>query len=330
MKWYANYWIRNIITISFLICVFGYAHYVSKDGDKTVGGVLIDLLPTFFLLYFVISIHNVCMVKRYLINKRYEVYFPFALIYWIIVIIICGKVAQIYEEFVSWPIETFNVLFIGFLGTGTYFIHLWAFNDITVREKRLINTVAELDFLKMQLNPHFLLNALNNLYGEALTAPDETPERILQLSLLLRYQLEATKKEFVDLLQEIEFIKEYFNYYKFRSNKLAIDVAYEGDLEGYQVPPLLFFSLVENAIKFSLQTDAPYIRLRGTQNNNHLYFEIENSCLPDEQIQHGTGLGLINLERRLEVSNLKYKFTKEKSKNKYKTQLELWNLPTNV
>jgi LytS/YehU family sensor histidine kinase len=270
------------------------------------------------------------MVKRYLINKRYEVYFPFALIYWIIVIIICGKVAQIYEEFVSWPIETFNVLFIGFLGTGTYFIHLWAFNDITVREKRLINTVAELDFLKMQLNPHFLLNALNNLYGEALTAPDETPERILQLSLLLRYQLEATKKEFVDLLQEIEFIKEYFNYYKFRSNKLAIDVAYEGDLEGYQVPPLLFFSLVENAIKFSLQTDAPYIRLRGTQNNNHLYFEIENSCLPDEQIQHGTGLGLINLERRLEVSNLKYKFTKEKSKNKYKTQLELWNLPTNV
>ncbi|MGL4584306.1 MAG: sensor histidine kinase [Flavobacterium sp.] len=252
------------------------------------------------------------------------------LCYWSAAIIGTAFLNMQNGDFDSWLIEIVNIVFLAFLGTGTYFIHLWLFNDITVREKRLISTVAELDFLKMQLNPHFLLNAMNNLYGEALTNPSETPERILQLSLLLRYQLEATKKEFVALYQEIEFINEYFNYYKFRTNDLIVDIKFEGEIDKYKLPPLLYFSLVENAIKFTLQTDSPYIKLRGKIQGNHLYFELENSCLPDELIQKGTGLGLLNLERRLEVSQLKYKFKKSKSKHHYKTTLELWELPTNV
>ncbi|MDM1348468.1 histidine kinase [Myroides marinus] len=330
MKWYANYWIRNVTTVFFLVSIFTYANYVNTEGERTMVGALIDMLPTFCLVYFFISVHNICMVKRYLLTKRYEVYFSLAVVFWSIVIVVCGKLAQVYDEFVSWPIEVVNVLFLGFLGMGAYFIHLWIFNDITVREKRLVNTEAELDFLKMQLNPHFLLNAMNNLYGEALTNPSETPERILQLSLLLRYQLEATKKEFITLDQEIEFLKEYFNYYKFRTNSLVVDIKYDGDTGNYKVPPLLYFSLVENAVKFAIQTEFPYIKLRGNIVEGHLYFELENSCLSDELIQKGTGLGLINLERRLEVSSLKYRFEKNKTKNYYKTTLELWELPTNV
>lgn len=329
MKWYSNFWIRNGFVMFFLLCIFTVAQFVDR-GERTLFDILKELLPVFCIMYVFICLNNVFLVKRYLIVKRYEIFFLLALFYWFTVIVVCVLISRFLGNFVSLVVVIVNVLFMGFLGTGTYFIHLWIFNDITVREKILVNTVAELDFLKLQLNPHFLLNAMNNLYGESLTRPEETPERILQLSHLLRYQLEATKKEFVSLEQEIDFIKEYFNYYKFRSNNLIVDIEYEGNLKKYQVPPLLYFSLVENAIKFSLQTDTPFVRLRGTELDNHLFFEIENSCLPNEFLQKGTGLGVKNLERRLEVSGLKYAFTKSKTKVNYKTKLELWDLPTNV
>ncbi|MVX35717.1 sensor histidine kinase [Myroides sp. LoEW2-1] len=328
-KIYSNFWLRNVMVVLILLSIFTFAASVDR-GDRTLPEIWKELLPTFFIIYGAIMGSNIILIKRYVMTKQYDKFFPLASFYWATVVIGIAYMNMLTGDFDSWLIEIVNILFFAFLGTGAYFIHLWIFNDITVREKRLVSTVAELDFLKMQLNPHFLLNAMNNLYGEALTNPSETPERILQLSHLLRYQLEATKKEFISLEQEIDFLKEYFNYYKFRSNNLIVDIAYEGDISKYKVPPLLYFSLVENAIKFALQTEEPFIKLRGTEKNNHLFFEIENSCLADELIQTGTGVGIKNLERRLEVSKLKYKFTRTKSKNYYKTKLELWELPINV
>ncbi|MDM1450113.1 sensor histidine kinase [Myroides odoratimimus] len=328
-KFYSNFWLRNVSVIILLLSVFTFVASVDKS-DRSLTEIWEELVPSFFIVYGCILISNILLIKRYMITKRYNIFLPLFTIYWIVVLIGTGLLNMLIDGFDSWLSEILNTIFLMFLGSGTYFIHLWVFNDITVREKRLVNTVAELDFLKMQLNPHFLLNAMNNLYGEALTNPRETPERILQLSHLLRYQLEATKREFVSLDQEIEFLKEYFNYYKFRTNDLVVDIKYEGDIEKFQVPPLLYFSLVENAIKFALQTEFPFIKLRGYARDNHLLFELENSCLPDEMLQKGTGVGLLNLERRLEVSQLRYKFTKNKSKYYYKTTLELWELPTSV
>lgn len=328
-KFYSNFWVRNVVVIILLISVFTFAVSVDKR-DLSLSEIWEEVLPSIFIVYGCILISNLLLIKKYLITKRYNIFLPLMLCYWSAAIIGTAFLNMQKGDFDSWLIESVNIIFLAFLGTGTYFIHLWLLNDITVREKHLINTVAELDFLKMQLNPHFLLNAMNNLYGEALTNPSETPERILQLSLLLRYQLEATKKEFVTLYQEIEFLNEYFNYYKFRTNDLAVDVRFEGEIDKHKVPPLLYFSLVENAVKFALQTDSPYIKLKGKVQGNHLYFELENNCLPDELLQKGTGLGLINLERRLEVSQLKYKLKKNKSKYHYKTTLEIWELPTNV
>ncbi|MEC4113974.1 sensor histidine kinase [Myroides pelagicus] len=328
-KIYSNFWFRNIVVIVLLVCVFTFAASADKR-ERTLSQIWIELLPDFFIIYGAIIVSNLTMIKRYVITKQYDKFFPLAFCYWTGVIIGKGYVNMRTHDFDSWLIETVNVLFFAFLGTGAYFIHLWTFNDITVREKRLVSTVAELDFLKMQLNPHFLLNAMNNLYGEALTNPNETPERILQLSHLLRYQLEATKKEFVDVKDEIEFLNEYFNYYKFRSNNLIVDIDYKGVVGKFKIPPLMYFSLVENAIKFSLQTDNPYVKLRCYERNNRLFFEIENSCLSDELVQNGTGVGIKNLERRLEVTKLPYKFIRNKTKNYYKTKLELWELPINA
>lgn len=328
-RWYSNIWYRNIFGLLALCLIFGFIQYTSL-GDKSIREILVEMVPAISLIYFLIYINNVFIIKRFLLTKKYDSFLLWFLVYLVFGVFCLSQYAIYAGEFKSLILEVTNTLFFTILGTGTYFIHQWAFQNITLRERKLANTEAELDFLKMQLNPHFLLNAMNNLYGEALTNPDDTPNRILQLSHLFRYQIEASKKEEVRLELEIDFVNEYLDYYRFTSDSLVVYIEYYGDLEAYQVPPLLFFSLVENAVKFSLQTEQPSISIRWKEDGGKIYFEIINSCLPIEKQKKGTGLGLNNLKRRLEVSGIHAKFEVEDLKNKYKAKLTLWGLNTNV
>lgn len=328
-KWYSNIWFRNIFGLLTLCLVFGFIRYTSLD-DKTVQEIFREMIPALVLIYFLIYINNVFIIKRFLLTKKYDSFLLWFAVYLVLSIFCLIQYTQYIGVFKSVILEIVNVLFFSILGTGTYFIHQWAFQNITLRERKLANTVAELEFLKMQLNPHFLLNAMNNLYGESLTNPSDTPNRVLQLSHLFRYQIEASKKEEVELELEIDFVNEYVDYYRFTSDSLVVTMECIGNLEQYRVPPLLFFSLVENAVKFSLQTEQPYIKIKWKGEEGKVYFEITNSCLPRDKQKKGTGLGLNNLKRRLEVSQVQAKFKVEECKNRYKAKLILWGLNTNV
>ena len=328
-RWYSNIWYRNIFGLLTLCLIFGFIQYTSI-GDKSIGEILREMVPAISLIYFLLYINNVFVIKRFLLTKKYDSFLLWFIVYLFFAVFCLSQYAIYSGEFKSLILEVTNTLFFTILGTGTYFIHQWAFQNITLRERKLANTEAELEFLKMQLNPHFLLNAMNNLYGESLTNPIETPNRILQLSHLFRYQIEASKKEEVRLELEIDFVNEYLDYYKFASDSLVVQVNYQGDLDAFNVPPLLFFSLVENAVKFSLQTENPFITLMWKEVEGKIYFEITNSCLPKDKQKRGTGLGLSNLKRRLEVSGIQASFTSEDQKNIYKAKLTLWELNTNV
>ncbi|MGS4345160.1 sensor histidine kinase [Myroides odoratus] len=328
-RWYSNIWYRNIFGLLALCLIFGFIQYTSI-GEKTIREIVVEMVPAIALIYFLIYINNVFIIKRFLLNKKYESFLIWFAVYLVFGVFCLSQYSLYTGEFKSLILEITNTLFFTILGTGTYFIHQWAFQNITLRERKLANTVAELDFLKMQLNPHFLLNAMNNLYGEALTNPTDTPNRILQLSHLFRYQIEASKKEEVRLGLEIDFVNEYLDYYMFSSDTLVVHIDYQGDLESYNVPPLLFFSLVENAVKFSLQTEQPAISIQWKEEGGKIYFEITNSCLPMDKQKKGTGLGLNNLKRRLEVSGIHARFGVEEQKNSYKAKLALWGLNTNV
>ncbi len=328
-RWYSNIWYRNIFGLLTLCLIFGFIQYTSL-GNKSIREILVEMVPAIALIYALIYVNNVFIIKRFLLTKKYESFLLWFFVYLVFGVFCLSQYALYVGEFKSLILEITNTLFFTILGTGTYFIHQWAFQNITLRERKLANTVAELEFLKMQLNPHFLLNAMNNLYGEALTNPTDTPSRILQLSHLFRYQIEASKKEEVHLDLEIDFVNEYLDYYKFTSDSLVVEIDYSGDLEAYFVPPLLFFSLVENAVKFSLQTEDPYILIRWKEEEGKIFFEITNSCLPKDRQKQGTGLGLSNLRRRLEVSGIQARFTVEEQKNRYKAKLTLWGLNTSV
>lgn len=212
-------------------------------------------------------------------------------------------------------------------GIVFYFLHLVIMKKISQTDKDIINFKSELSFLKQQLNPHFLLNAMNNLYGESLSEPDKVPDRILNLSDLLRYQIEATKKDFVLVGEEIDFIKKYMEYYMFQNERLVITQNYEGAFENYEIPPLFFLPLVENAVKFSAETPEPFIIIDLKLINQNLTFTLNNNFLESGSRLSSTGIGIENLKRRLEVYGLKHEFICKKENDIFTVKLSIWNLP---
>lgn len=197
-------------------------------------------------------------------------------------------------------------------------------------DKDIMNFKSELSFLKQQLNPHFLLNAMNNLYGEALSEPDKVPDRILNLSDMLRYQIEATKKDYVLVEEEIAFVKKYIEYYTFRNDRLNVTQNFEGNFDEIEIPPLFFLPLVENAVKFSAETTEPFIVIDLEVKSRNLTFTIKNNYIDSGSRLSSTGIGIENLKRRLEVYRLRHDLSCKKEKNMFVVKLSIWHLPTAV
>lgn len=166
-------------------------------------------------------------------------------------------------------------------------------------------TEAELKNLRNQLNPHFLLNTLNNIY--ALTAFDTTKaqQAIQELSKLLRYMLYDNQQNYVPLHKEADFIHNYIELMRIR---LATNVTLETNINipantSIQIAPLIFISLIENAFKHGISSQAPsYIKIHLSENEGVITCEIRNSNFPKTTTdKSGSGIGLKQVSKRLNL-----------------------------
>ncbi len=330
-KWtYSNIWLRNIAMYLFLFTLFFTAQYFDRSEVMTTQTIIDELLLVLTLIYAFIFFHNTIIVKPLLLNKKYRQFFLFSFLWWAFYIVVATRINLYRNDYDTLANQIGSVVFIAFVGTGVYFIHVWIRQNVITTQKKLLSTEAELEVLKLQLNPHFLLNALNNLYGVALSNPQDTPNRILELSDLLRYQIESTKKDYIGIHEEVDFIKKYISYHQFKSNDLTVIQTYSGMFSKHKIPPLLFILLVENALKFSAQTEKAMVSLSLDMVGDDLIFSIENGCLSNFEKLEGTKMGLENLKRRLEVTAIKYKLDIASTNGKFKVVLYLWQLPITV
>ena len=145
---------------------------------------------------------------------------------------------------------------------------------------------------------------------------------------MLRYQIQATKKDYVLLNEEIAFVEKYLEYYTFRNERLAIAKNYEGSFDAIEIPPLFFLPLFENAIKFSGETEAPFIVADLKFKCKSLSFTLKNNFLNAGSRLSSTGIGIENLKRRLEVYGLKHELICKKESEIFVIKLKIWNLPT--
>ncbi len=164
----------------------------------------------------------------------------------------------------------------------------------------------QLSMLKAQLQPHFLFNTLNGLYGMSLTGAKDTPRYILLLSQMMQYILYDCDQEKVDINDELTFMNGYFELEqkKFPTAKITFEAT--GKMSGIRLPPLLFLPLIENSFKHGRHkiTDNAMVAAKLKVHNNHIEFSIVNEVLPQisspEKEQKG-GIGLYNLNKRLEL-----------------------------
>ncbi len=174
-------------------------------------------------------------------------------------------------------------------------------------EKDKLN--LELDFLKTQVNPHFLFNTLNSIYADVFDTNEKAADLILRLSELMRYNLYETNLPRIPLDKELNYVQNYLNLERNRLSGQYVVIEYEqtGNPAAYQIAPLLLIAFVENAFKHGVKgASVPaYVQVSANVATDQLVFRVDNSVparrsTVDAGNKSG-GIGLVNVRKRLDA-----------------------------
>lgn len=196
-------------------------------------------------------------------------------------------------------------------------------NKIVTEEK----LQTELQLLKAQINPHFLFNALNNVYSLTYMKSEKASESVLKLSEMLRYVLEDCSAEKVPLRNEIAYLENLLEFYKMKSPGKR-KVSFSREVEDLNVPiaPMLFMPFIENSFKYSrIEEDKNgFIQIELNEAKGVIHFTIRNSIFTDRTIKNGSGKGIANVKHRLEIIYPgKHNFATSEKDNVFLVELEI-------
>lgn len=173
--------------------------------------------------------------------------------------------------------------------------HITLLRNETLRQEYL--------FLRKQINPHFLFNVLNNIEISVFDEPDLAYELLQNLIKLLEYQFEDSQRDKTTVKNETDFIASYLSLEQSRRDNFSYEIDTDEDAKYIQVPTLLFIPIIENAVKYSCQTDKMLnVKASFKVNGKWLILECSNPYNPFKvrKMNHH-GIGLENIRRRLEL-----------------------------
>lgn len=179
--------------------------------------------------------------------------------------------------------------------------------ELTSLKTELGKSDANLSFLKSQINPHFLFNALNTLYGTALQENAErTGEGIQKLGDMMRFMLHENVQDKISLTRDVDYLENYISLQKLRTSRSAnivIETQIEEQLNNLQITPMLLIPFVENAFKHGISLQHPsHIKITLQTKENTLYFDVHNSIhikADNDPEKMKSGIGLANVQQRL-------------------------------
>ncbi len=197
----------------------------------------------------------------------------------------------------------FIVIFVGML----LFAEGWFEFEAKKKEIENEKLTAELNFLKAQINPHFLFNTLNNLYYLAYTKSENTTEVIAKLSQMMRYMIYDSNYPQVPLTKEIEYMQNYISLERLRlNNQIPIRFDIKGSPDNILITPLIFITFLENAFKHGVSNNSTgsWVNITIELKNNECIYTVENSKIVKQNPvkEEKSGFGLQNVQRRLELS----------------------------
>ena len=197
-------------------------------------------------------------------------------------------------------------------------------------------TAAELNFLKAQIHPHFLLNTLNNIYALTLKNSDKSSESVLKLSEMLTYVLYRCNEKYVLLKDEIRLLENYMALEKLRYGP-DLKITFDKDIKDnpIQIAPLILLSIVENAFKHGVSSalTEPLVNMNIMATKDILTFRVFNTKSSESQedlTDYTKGIGSSNVKKQLDLIYPKnYELKVEETDTTYKVNLEI-NLNTNL
>jgi len=167
-------------------------------------------------------------------------------------------------------------------------------------------SLAELTYLKAQINPHFLFNSLNSLYAQLELNPEGAKGTLVSLADLLRYQLYECNTDFIPVAKELAYLKNYFSLQNIRCDNCSANLLIKEDCEDLRIAPFLLIPFVENAFKYVSDYDDQenFIKVEVDFVNSELNFVCINTFDVKSYQQTDNmnkGIGLINVKKRLEL-----------------------------
>jgi len=213
------------------------------------------------------------------------------------------------------------------VSTITYLQKIEKENQRINNELKMESLDMELRYLKSQINPHFLFNALNNIYSLVYIHDEKAPDSVLKLSEMLRYVVVDCQTDTIPLEKEIKFIDSYIDFQVMKLEE-SRDVSFEKKIanSGVMLPPMIFQPLVENSFKHSRIENDPdgFVHFSLMQDENMIEFVAENSVktvknsLTRNSQKSDRGIGLQNVKKRLSLHyNDNFSFVTKNEDNKY-------------
>ncbi len=281
---------------------------------------------TLFLLFAATNINNFYLIPRFLVRKKRVAYFTlaiavaasFSMAYSLLVKYMVTKYPGVrvhHVSLISSPMSTvwdlhhvldeWQTFFFGILLFMIPLTASWFMNDY-FRQQKMMEGIqrkqveTELHFLKNQINPHFLFNTLNNLYGLILKNSDKSGDAVLKLSAILRYMLYESDMETVSFEREEEIIKAYIDVELLRLPQgQHIQARIQQD-KNYNIPPLLWLPVLENMFKHATKqiADSYTLEYKFIIENDMLHIYSKNNYKPGNA-DTKDGIGLENLRKRL-------------------------------
>ena len=314
----------TIHTISWLL-IFIFPIMLTEWGDKVDWarywrGSIVPLCC--FVMFY---INYLCLVPKFLFRNNGV---KFLLVNAVLIILITLGIHYVHVLFLNPPHPEFvpgfmpgpppphrwmflgrhlvMMAFVVGLSTAIRVSIRWRYTEERLVETEREKTEAELKNLKNQLNPHFLLNTLNNIYALIAFDSSRAQEAVQELSKMLRYVLYDNQSGKVSLAKELSFIESYISLMRIRLPKsVEVSVHLDAGEKPLRISPLIFISLIENAFKHGISpTEHSFISISICgHTDGKITCEILNSNFPKNGADiSGSGIGLVQVGRRLELS----------------------------
>lgn len=317
---FLNLLLFDVIVVAYFIYDYDSESFKSRTGIQHFFVYLLILVHFFWILF-----HNVVLLRKFLLKRKY---IPYILLFIPAVVLLTFIQHYIFEHYLfrrdTITAIVLNTLYKTLFWGCLYLAFRYLLDSRNYYQLETLKKEMELQQLKKQLNPHFLFNALNNIYSYTLESNKYGSDLIIKLSELMRFIVEASDKELIPLKEETGFLDNYIIFEKERlGSRCRVNYHCRLRSEHLMIQPLLLFPFIENAFKYGANSISnSSIDVLVNERDGMISLEVANSIL-NNQVP-STKKGMANSARRLELYYPgRYTLVTENLDNRYRVKLEL-------